>query len=455
MTKQQKIRVAKISAILSVIPAMILAFNNGPDAGSTGAVAGGEPAAACAQAGCHVGTGNPTAGSGVEIDFPEGLTYTPGQKQALTIRVTGAQTRVYGFQMSARLASNERTGQAGDLAPSAGEPVQVVCQDNRPVKPCRADAPVQFAMHTMPRSTNSFKVDWTPPATDSGNVRIYVAGNAANGDTQNTGDRIFLRNYTLTPRAGISGLPVIREAQPVLQAFDNSARISSGTYVQIFGSNLAGTTRSWGGADFNGPNAPTVLDTVRVNVNNKPAYVSFISPGQINVQTPDDPAEGPVQVEVVHSGGTGNKVTLTKTKVSPTLLTTPAFNVGGKQYLAALHTDLTTFVGPTGLIAGVAFRPARVGDIIIAYALGCGPTNPASPAGQIVSGLNFLASPVQVRFGETVAQAQGFMEPNFVGLCRFNITVPNVTGDAQGDIRIEATVDAVATGQTLFTTVQR
>ncbi|MBK5293688.1 MAG: hypothetical protein JJE04_18670, partial [Acidobacteriia bacterium] len=121
----------------------------------------------------------------------------------------------------------------------------------------------------------------------------------------------------------------------------------------------------------------------------------------------------------------------------------------------ALHTDLTTFVGRTGLIAGVNFRPAKAGDIIIAYALGCGPTSPASPAGQIVSGLNFLASPVEVRFGETVAQAQGFMEPNFVGLCRFNITVPNVTGDAQGDIRIDATVDAVATGQTVFTTVQR
>ncbi|MBK5291425.1 MAG: hypothetical protein JJE04_07110, partial [Acidobacteriia bacterium] len=181
MTKQQKIRVGKISAIVSVMPVMILAYLAGPDAGSTGAVAGGEAPAGCAQSGCHVGTGNPTAGSGVEIDFPQGLTYTPGVKQVLTVRVTGATTQVYGFQLSARLASNERTGQAGDLAPAAGEPVQVVCQDNKIVKPCRADAPVQFAMHTMPRSTNSFQVDWTPPATDSGNVKIYVAGNAANG----------------------------------------------------------------------------------------------------------------------------------------------------------------------------------------------------------------------------------------------------------------------------------
>jgi uncharacterized membrane protein YGL010W len=50
------------------------------------------------------------------------------------------------------------------------------------------------------------------------------------------------------------------------------------------------------------------------------------------------------------------------------------------------------------------------------------------------------------------AQAQGFLAAGAVGLCQFNVTVPNVS---DGDIRIDATVDGTATGQTLYTTVQR
>jgi len=439
-----------MAGILSVIPMLILGNASGPDAGNTAAP--GEPASGCAEAGCHTGTGNPTRDSGVQVVFPDGPVYIPGVKQRWTVRVTGATTAAYGFQLSARLASNERTGQAGDLAPAPGEPVQVICQDNRVTKPCRADAPIQFAMHTMPRSSDTWFVEWTPPDSNAGDVKVYVAGNAVNNNGQSTGDRIFLNNFTLTPRAPISGPPVIRTAQPVLQAFDNSERVSAGSWIQIFGTNLSDATQVWGGDDFAGALAPTSLRGIRVNVNNRPAFVSFISPNQINVQAPADDSTGPVPVEVIHSGGTSNRVTINKSRVSPALLTTPNFNVGGRQYAAALHTDLTTFVGRSGLIAGVNFRPARPGDTIIVYAVGCGPTDPASPAGRIVSGLNFLSSPFQVRFGETVAQAQAFMEPNFVGLCRFNVTVPNV---ADGDIRLDATVDGVATGQTLFTTVQR
>jgi uncharacterized protein (TIGR03437 family) len=287
---------------------------------------------------------------------------------------------------------------------------------------------------------------------------VYVAGNAANNNAQNTGDLIFLRNFTLTFKAGappISGPPVIRQAQPVLQAFDNSARLSSGSWMQIFGDNLSASTRPWGGGDFNGSQAPTSLDGIRVNVNGKPAFVAFISPNQINAQAPDDTAAGPVEVEVVHSGGVSNKVTVTKTKVSTALLTTPAFNIGGKQYAAALHTDFTTFVGRTGLIAGVPFRPARPGETIILFAVGCGPTNPSSPAGVVNASAAPVASPLQVTFGQTVATAQAFLAAQAVGLCQFNITVPNVTGDETGDIRLDASVDGVATGQTLFTNVQR
>ena len=174
----------------------------------------------------------------------------------------------------------------------------------------------------------------------------------------------------------------------------------------------------------------------------------YISPGQINVQAPDDIGTGnAIAVEVTNANGTGS-TTVTAAKTSPALLTTSLFLVGGKQFAAALFPDFTTFVGRANLIAGVPFRPAKPGDTIILFAVGCGATNPASPAGEIAPAARPVAAPITVRFGETAATAQAFVAG--IGLCQFNITVPNV---AAGDIAIEATVDGVAAGQNLFTTI--
>ena len=107
-----------------------------------------------------------------------------------------------------------------------------------------------------------------------------------------------------------------------------------------------------------------VLEGVRVNIDNKPAFVRYISPSQVNVQVPDAIAGGtggPVVVEVVNSAGRST-TTVQASRVSPALLTTPTFNVNNKQYVAALFPDFQTFVGPTGLIPGVSFRPAKPGD---------------------------------------------------------------------------------------------
>jgi uncharacterized protein (TIGR03437 family) len=450
-----KIFFVHLAVVLGLIPFLLWGYATGPDAGHTGAP--GDQT--CAIAGCHLGPGNPTSGSGVEIEFPEGNRYTPGVKQRWTIRVTGAQSAVYGFQVSARLGSNERLGQAGSFTPVDAN-VQVLCQDNRPKGSgsCRAETPIEFAEHVLAGSSSSFTVEWTPPASDTGDVRVYVAGNAGNGNGMESGDRIFLNNYTLSPQASQPPLPApqLRAETPVLQAFSGRPGLSSGTYLEIYGSNFTRNTRTWGGGDFtnNGTQAPTALDGVKVNVNGKPAFVYFISPNQINAQAPDDEALGNLNIEVETASGKSNVAVLNKTRVSPALLAPSAFNVGGKQYVVAQFQDFQTFVGRAGLIAGLNSRPARPGEVITIFAVGCGPTNPASPAGQVVSGLRSVSSPLQVTFGSTVAQAQAFMTPNAVGLCQLNITVPNVAGDSTGDIRLDATVDGVATGQTLFTTVQ-
>jgi len=57
-----------------------------------------------------------------------------------------------------------------------------------------------------------------------------------------------------------------------------------------------------------------------------------------------------------------------------------------------------------------------------------------------------------VSLGESAAEAKAFLVANAIGLCQLNVVVPNVP---DGDIGIDARIDGIATGQTLFTTIQR
>ncbi len=249
--------------------------------------------------------------------------------------------------------------------------------------------------------------------------------------------------------------PTIRRRQPVLQAFNDAPILSSGTWIQIFGEKLSATTRSWSSSDFQGTQAPTSLDGVRVNVNGKPAFVAYISPNQVNVQVPDDEVTGNVTVEVINAKGTSNTVTVPKFARSIAYLTTPDFTVNGKQYLAALFPDFTTFVGPENLIAGVPFRPARPGEVIIAFAVGCGPSIPPTPAGQVLAEARPLETPFPIFFGTVEARVQRFLAADAVGLCQFNITVPDVPA---GDVPINPPpnfVSGAVLPGLLYTTVGR
>jgi uncharacterized protein (TIGR03437 family) len=89
-------------------------------------------------------------------------------------------------------------------------------------------------------------------------------------------------------------------------------------------------------------------------------------------------------------------------------------------------------------------------DVIIIYAVCSGPTKPPAPAGQVQSAALPLASPFEIRIGQVAAPAQAFLAAGSLGLCQFNVTVPAL---APGDHALSATVDGVATSQTLFTTV--
>jgi hypothetical protein len=134
------------------------------------------------------------------------------------VQVSDPQQRRWGFQLSARLKSDPANGQAGDFKPSDGF-TQVIC-DSGALKPCCNDAMVQFIEHTLAGTRRgtpggaTFEFDWTPPSTDSGNIVLYVAGNAANGDAT-LSVTIFIRRVLNSQAASLITPPAAPPVIPV------------------------------------------------------------------------------------------------------------------------------------------------------------------------------------------------------------------------------------------------
>jgi uncharacterized protein (TIGR03437 family) len=208
------------------------------------------------------------------------------------------------------------------------------------------------------------------------------------------------------------------------------AEVAPNTWLEIKGADLApaADSRIWQGSDFVGGQMPTALDHVSVTVSGKSAYVYYISPAQINVLTPPDAMNGPVQVVVTNNGVTSGSFTVQAKPTSPSF-----FIFAGGPYVAAEHVN-GTLVGPGTLYPG-ATTPAKPGETIVLYASGFGSTSTPVVSGS--STQSGLLSPLPViKIGGVTAAVQfaGLVAP---GEFQFNVVVP--ASLSNGDQLITAT----------------
>ena len=255
-------------------------------------------------------------------------------------------------------------------------------------------------------------------------------------------------------------------AKPVIASIDSASAyggysyFASGSWLEIKGSNMADPadpriaagTGQWAGSDFNGSNAPTALDGISVSINNKPAYVWYLSPGQLNVQAPEDSTLGPVSITVTNCKATSAPVMYTRRPLAPGFLD---YTVNGTTYMVAtFNSDGAYVLSTTDAAAlGVNGRPAKPGDVIVAYGIGFGDVTPSTLPGVIASVSTTLVNPVTVSFGSANASiAYQGLGGGYVGLYEFYITVPS--GLANGDYQINVTQNGTAVPQTMYLTVQ-
>ena len=234
--------------------------------------------------------------------------------------------------------------------------------------------------------------------------------------------------------------PTLFGQTPTITGVANDASgapaIESGSWVSIYGTGLAATTRQWQASDFTGNNLPTTLDGVSVLIDGKKAAISYVSPGQLNVQAPTDTATGPVPVQVTNSLGTVAG-TATLQAYSPAFFTFQA------KYAAAVHNSDGVYAAPAGSFGSAATsRPAQPGETLQIYATGLGPTTPAVPAGQLVAKAAPLSDLTQLRvtIGGVAATVQ-FAGIVAAGEYQINVMVPQVPN---GDQPILATIAGVS-----------
>ena len=262
----------------------------------------------------------------------------------------------------------------------------------------------------------------------------------------NVGDNLTFNDvFLFSMNFSFPGAPVLNSGNPVVNDGSFTPSFSSGEWVTIFGQNLAPDTRLWAGSDFVGNNLPTSLDGVSVSINGIPAYVEYISPGQINVLAPDDPTTGNVSVQVTSGGLTSQTIQVNKQQFVPAFF---MLSAGAYKYIVATHGN-NTLVGNSTLYPGFS-TPANPGEELVLWGTGFGPTKPPTPTGQTVTAAVPLANTVTVTIGGLPATVE-FAGLTESGVDQINVVVPN--GLAAGDQLVVATVNG-ARSQSAYITVQ-
>jgi uncharacterized protein (TIGR03437 family) len=229
----------------------------------------------------------------------------------------------------------------------------------------------------------------------------------------------------------------------VVNAASYAPLIAPGSFVAIYGQNLADAAASWDTAILGGKTLPTSLGGVQVQINGKKAFINYLASGQINVLAPPDSTAGLVDIDVVTNHGTAT-ATVSIGAVSPAFF---AYALQGKLYPVAFFANENVQVAGDGALAGAASRPATAGDYLTLYATGLGQTTPAYPVGQVITRAFPITdlSQVQVLFGTQPAKVL-FAGMTFAGVFQINVQVPD--GVPTGEVPVVLKIGTQSSAQT-------
>jgi uncharacterized protein (TIGR03437 family) len=217
------------------------------------------------------------------------------------------------------------------------------------------------------------------------------------------------------PLIGATGIFNAASYAPITNA------VAPGEFVTLFGSNLASTEK------IGSVPLPPELANVSVTVNGRPAPLSFVSSGQINLVVPYATTEPFATFQVSNNGAKSNQVTVYTNLNAPGIFTLT--NNGGTfppavGPAAVLHVDYS-LVTPG--------NPAKAGETLQLYLTGLGAVSPAVADGAAAPSntLSRVINPVFIDiFDQNGVDSPAIvtfagLAPGFAGLYQVNFTVPS------------------------------
>jgi uncharacterized protein (TIGR03437 family) len=249
-------------------------------------------------------------------------------------------------------------------------------------------------------------------------------------------DNNRIKQLTPVPQA-----PVVNKDGIVSSsAFGGFRTAARGSWLEIYGNNLAQGTRQWRGSDFVDGKAPTELSGTSVTIGGQAAYVSYVSPGQVNVQVPDSLAAGTYNLVVKSPLGNSQPYTITVADTQPGIFAPSSLAIDGKQYAGIILAD------------GSLAAQLTPGQTVTLYGIGFGAVTPTLNDGEIVRSANSVSLPLQVFFGNTPATVTyAGLAPGTLGLYQFNVVVPNVA--ANSAVPLSFQLNGTPGQQSLYTAI--
>lgn len=301
-------------------------------------------------------------------------------------------------------------------------------------------------MNAYDATTGAFKGTLQDPSGNNiklpGLWSLYVGNGGIGGDRDTV-------HFTARPKGQAHGVLGSISANPNLAAsgISNAAQaemtVAPKTFMTIKGSNLGATKRSVAIADIVTRVLPSSIDGVTVTLNGKPAFITYVSPVQINLVTPVDlPTSGSVTVVVSNNDLTSAALDVSAQFVAPALF------LNGK-YAASLHAN-NTIVGPTTLVANNS-TPATPGETIVLFGAVFCVTTPAAVSGGVVSAPAPRGLTPAILFDNVSARVV-FAGLIATGVYQINVVVPS--GLRDGDVPVVASTAGYSSPALILTTIK-
>src|SRR5262245_24748351 len=204
----------------------VVANQGGPNPANTGAP--GETD--CTS--CH-GPAPVNSGSGTLTLTGLPATYTPSQEITVTVTLGQAGRSRFGFQLTAIDDQGRRAGDLVSLEPGRTQLGNGVVGGNLR----------QYISHTFAGSSangpnqSTWNFTWRAPAQSVGRVSFYVAGNATNSSSTESGDFIYTRSASIQPGVVLTSFASVSAA-----SFSPDPVTAAEAILAGFGSGLAQST---------------------------------------------------------------------------------------------------------------------------------------------------------------------------------------------------------------------